>query len=60
MAIVVNPAFGSVMDVSMSQNVYIDVPAMTTQSLDFAVRDRNYNVISNPANISFVMSLMDE
>jgi len=35
------------------------VPMMTTQQLDFQLRDRHYNVISIVPNISFVL-LIDE
>ena len=53
-AIVTQP-FGSVQDFSMSYNAYFDIPAMTTQSLSFQLRDRNYNVLSIVPNISFVL-----
>jgi hypothetical protein len=52
---VVTTPFGSVLDASMPTGVYINVPAMTTQQLDFQLRDRNCNVLSIVPNISFVL-----
>lgn len=55
MCAVVTSIFGTVMDVSMPWDAWINVPAMTTQSLSFTLRDRSYNVLSIVPNISFVM-----
>ena len=52
---VVTTPFGSVLDVSMPQNVYINVPTMTTQQLDFQLRNRNYDILDIVPNISFVL-----
>ena len=55
MCAVVTQEFGNVLDVGMPTDAWFDVPAMTTQQLDFQLRDRNYNVLSIVPNISFVL-----
>ena len=57
MCAVVTQGFGAVMDASMPYDCWITVPQMTTQTLSFSLRDRSYNVISQVANISFVMTI---
>ena len=57
MCAVVTQPFGSVLDVGMPTDGWIDVPAMTAQQLDFQLRDRNYNVLTIVPNISFVITL---
>lgn len=57
MCAVVTTAFGSVMNVSMPSDVWIDIPGITTQQLDFQLRDRYYNVIDFVANISFTITI---
>jgi hypothetical protein len=57
MCAVVTQAFGGVLDTSMPYDCWITVPQMTTQTLSFSLRDRSYNVISQVANISFVMTI---
>jgi hypothetical protein len=57
MAAVINHAFGSILDASMPTGVWLDVPAMTTQMLDFQLRDRSYNILQNMPNISFTITL---
>ena len=57
MCAVVTSEFGSVLDASMPSTVFFDVPAMTTQQLDFQLRDRHYNVLSIVPNISFVLAI---
>jgi hypothetical protein len=57
MCAVVTQAFGAVLDTSMPYDCWITVPQMTTQTLSFSLRDRSYNVISQVANISFVMTI---
>jgi len=47
--------FASVLDVSMQTDSWFDIPNMTTQQLDFQLRDRSYNVLSIVPNISFVL-----
>jgi len=46
-----------VLNESMPYDCWITVPQMTTQTLSFSLRDRSYNVISQVANISFVMTI---
>lgn len=55
MCAVVNEPFGSVLDACMPWNSYVPIPAMTTQSLSFQLRDRNYNLLDIVPNISFVL-----
>ena len=55
-AIVTSP-FGSVLDVSMPADVWISLPAMTTQQLSFQLRDRSYRVLSLVPNISFTLTI---
>ena len=55
MCAVNNQPFASVLDASMQQGSWFDVPNMTTQQLDFQLRDRNYNILSIVPNISFVL-----
>jgi hypothetical protein len=56
MCAIVTQEFGSVLDVSMPWDSYIDVPnGLTTQQLDFQLRDRSYNILSIVPNISFVI-----
>ena len=56
MCAVVTQEFGSVLDVSMPWDSYIDVPnGLNTQQLDFQLRDRSYNILSIVPNISFVI-----
>ena len=47
--------FASVLDVSMQTDSWFDIPTMTTQQLDFQLRDRSYNILSIVPNISFVL-----
>ena len=54
---VVTEPFGAVLDVSMPYDTWFNVNTMTTQQLDFQLRDRSYNVLSIVPNISFVMTI---
>ena len=54
---VVTEPFGAVLDVCMPYDTWFNVAPMTTQQLDFQLRDRNYNVLHIVPNISFVMTL---
>jgi len=56
-AAVVTQPFGAVLEVNMPYDVWFDVPAMTTQTLSFQLRDRSYNVLTSVANISFVLTI---
>jgi len=55
MCAIVTQEFGSVLDVSMPVDAYFDIPMLTTQTLDFQLRDRSYNVLTIVPNISFVL-----
>ena len=55
MCAVVTQPYGAVLDVGMPTNSFFEVPAMTTQTLSFQLRDRSYNVLSIVPNISFVL-----
>jgi hypothetical protein len=57
MSIPITTPFGGVQDSSMPYDVWIDVPAMTAQQLDFQLRDRSYNVLTIIPNISFTVSI---
>ena len=57
MCAVVTDAFGNVMDASMPADVWVTCTGLTTQMLDFALRDRYYNVIQNCPNISFTVTI---
>ena len=57
MCAIATTPFGSVMDVSMNNDTYFDVPAMTKQQLSFQLRDRSYNVLSIVPNISFLLTI---
>ena len=49
--------FGAVQTYSMSNSVYFDIPAITTQQLSFQLRDRDYNLLNANANISFTLTI---
>ena len=55
----VTSTFGSILVSDMPYNTWFDVPAnMTTQQLDFQLRDRWYDVLSNLVpNISFLLTI---
>jgi hypothetical protein len=57
MAAIVTQPFGSVMSDSAPWDVWFDVPAQTTQSLSFQLRDRNYNLLTLVPNISFQLTI---
>jgi hypothetical protein len=57
MAIPVTGVYGSVANASMSNNVYIDVPNMTTQTLSFQLKDRNGTSLSIIPDFSFVLTI---
>ena len=56
-SIVVTEAFGTVIDYSMPADVWFDVGPITTQTLDFQLRDRSYNVLSIVPNISLTLTI---
>ena len=49
--------FGSVQSYNMSNEVWFDCPALTTQQLSFQLRDRSYNILHQVPNISFVLTI---
>ena len=49
--------FASVLNASMSPEVWLSMPTLTTSTLDFQLRDRGYNVLQNLPNISFVQTI---
>ncbi len=49
--------YASVMSVSMSPEVFLNCPTMSTSTLDFALCDRNYNILQGLPNISFVLPI---
>jgi hypothetical protein len=55
----VTSAFGSILVADMPYNTWFNVPAnLTTQQLDFQIRDRWYDVLSNLVpNISFLLTI---
>jgi len=57
MSIVPTCGYGSVIDASMSTSVFFSIPPLTTQSLSFQLRDRNYNILNIVPNISFTLSI---
>ena len=57
MAAVTEGDFASVLNASMSQNVWLPTPVMTTSTLDFQLRARDYTVLQNLPNISFVLTI---
>jgi hypothetical protein len=57
MCIPITTPFAGVQVTSMPTDVWIDVPAMTAQQLDWQLRDRNYNVLTIVPNISFTVSI---
>jgi hypothetical protein len=56
-AIPITVGYGAVQHYSMSNSVFIDLPAVTTQQLSFQLRDRDYNIVNSYANISFTLTI---
>ena len=57
MSVPVNTPYGGVQVSSMSSVVWIDCPAVCTQQLSFQLRDRDYNILHQVPNISFVLTI---
>ena len=57
MAAVTEGDFASVLNASMSQNIWLPTPVLTTSTLDFQLRARDYTVLQNLPNISFVLTI---
>jgi hypothetical protein len=55
MTAIVSGVYGSVLDLSLSSNNFLDVPPMTTQTLSFQLKDRSGNILSIIPNFSFVL-----
>ena len=55
MSAVNNQPFASVIDASMQIDTWFQLPNVTTQQLDFQLRDRNYNILSIVPKISFLL-----
>ena len=56
-ALVTNSDFASVLSQSMPAEVWLPCPTMSTQQLDFQVRDRNYNLLTSLPNWSMVVTI---
>ena len=56
-SIPVTCGFGAVQNYSMSPEVWLTCPALTTQQLSFELRDRSYNILHQVPNISFVLTI---
>ena len=41
----------------MSNEVWFNLPAITTQQLTFQLRDRSYNILHQVPNISFTLAI---
>lgn len=57
MCAIPNQDFATVLVSSMPWDVWMECPAISTNILDFTLRDRNYNVLPDLPNISFVVSI---
>ena len=57
MTAVPNSDFATVLLQSMPAEVLLNCPCISTSTLDFQLRDRNYNILQNLPNISFVLTL---
>jgi hypothetical protein len=49
--------FASVLYQSMTADVWLNLPALTCNQIDFTLRDRYYNVVTGLPNISFVVTI---
>ena len=56
-ALVTNTDFASVLSQSMPTGVWLPCPSMSTQQLDFQVRDRSYNLLTSLPNWSMVVTI---
>ena len=56
-AIPITVPYGAVQHYSMSNSVFFDIPALTTQTLSFQLRDRDFNIVNSVANISFTLTI---
>jgi hypothetical protein len=56
-AIPITVGFGSVQAYSMSLSVFVNIPALTTQSLSFQLRDRDHNLLHVIPNVAFTLTI---
>ena len=49
--------YGAVQSYNMSNEVWFNLPAITTQQLSFQLRDRSYNILHQVPNISFTLAI---
>jgi hypothetical protein len=56
-AIPITVGFGSVQSYSMSNSVYFEILATTTQSLSFQLRDRDNNLVHALQNVAFTLTI---
>jgi hypothetical protein len=56
-AIPITVGFGSIQSYSMSNSVYFEIPATTTQSLSFQLRDRDNNLVQALQNVAFTLTI---
>ena len=49
--------YGAVQSYNMSNEVWFNLPAITTQQLTFQLRDRSYNILHQVPNISFTLAI---
>jgi len=56
-ALVTNNDFASVLSQSMPVGVWLPCPSISTQQLDFQVRDRNYNLLTSLPNWSMTVTI---
>jgi hypothetical protein len=57
MAAITEGDFASVLNASLPQGIWLSTPALTTSTLDFQLRARDYTVLQNLPNISFVLTI---
>ena len=56
-SIPITAPYGATQHYSMSSSVFFDIPALTTQTLSFQLRDRDFNIVNSVANISFTLTI---
>jgi hypothetical protein len=56
-AIPITVGYGSIQAYSMSNSVYFEIPATTTQTLSFQLRDRDNNLVSQLQNVAFTLTI---
>lgn len=57
MAAVTTTDFASVMNENMAFDVWLGMQSLTTSTLDFQLRSRDYTILQNLPNISFTMTI---